>query len=585
MVKFLRMIVNLLKSLYSSLRRFPVSIILAVMTSIVLIILVHLQNNPDKNIKETIGRVAMVLALGFPISLCIKMIIDRLGNVRPAVKSIIYLAEAGVLVLYYFFLLKSFGMVTVSRYTALSITAYLAFLFIPYFFRREGFELYIIKLFTRFLTAAVYSVVLYLGVAAILFTVDKLLGIYISEKLYLDVWICVACIFAPSFFLAGVPALSEQMDLSFFTKLFRVLLLYIVMPIISIYTVILYIYFAKIIITVQWPVGLVAHLVLWYSVISALVIFFITPLKDDNNWVRIFIAWLTKLILPLILMMFVSIAIRINAYGITENRYYVIILGLWAFCIMLYLGFFKARRNIVMLITLSLIAALSVIGPWSSYSVSKFSQNKRFENILLKNGMLKEGKIIKPASEVSKADKIEVSQILDYFSRFHSFNDVKYLPKGFKMNDAEKVFGFSYSYPEYRNAVNKYFAYNSMSAGKSADIKGYDYFVDVKGYTPSSTTLGSGLEFKYDNGKHEMWLTLDGKEIYRNSVSEIARKLYQKYGITEKYQAPPEDMVVTGETEKVRVKIFFQNISGTDESGNGQIKVNSADFYVFIDIK
>ena len=585
MMKLLGIIINLLKSLYSSLRRFPVSIILAIMTTIVMVFLVHVQNYPDNNIKDTLGRIAMILALGFSISLCIKLMFERFSKISPVLKASIYLAEAIVLTLYYFFLLKSFDMVPVSRYIALSIAVYLAFLFTPYFFRREGFELYIIKLFTRFLTAVVYSVVLYLGIAAILFTVDKLLGVNISEKLYLDVWVCVVGIFAPSFFLAGVPTLSEQMDLTYFPKLFRVLLLYIVMPILSIYTVILYIYFAKILITLQWPVGLVSHLVLWYSVIIALVIFFISPLRDENNWVRIFITWLTKLILPLILMMFISIVIRINAYGITENRYYVIVLGLWAFGIMIYLGFFKIRRNIVMLVTLSLIAALSVSGPWSSYSISKFSQNKRFESILLKNSMLKEGKIIKSVTEVPKDDKTEVSQILEYFSRSHTFNDIRYLPKDFKMDDIEKVFGFAYSYPDYSNINGMHFSYNSKPTGEAADIKGYEYFFDVKGYAPISTSLGSDLELKYDNEKHEMWIILNNKEIYRSSVSEFVKQLYKKYGSTEKFEVLPEDMIVTDENEKAKVKIIFQNINGTDEKEDGQLQINSADFYVFLGLK
>ena len=48
-----------------------------------------------------------------------------------------------------------------------------------------------------------------------------------------------------------------------------------------------------------------------------------------------------KAILPLIVMMFISIGIRINAYGLTENRYYVVALGIWAFLVMIYFAFGK----------------------------------------------------------------------------------------------------------------------------------------------------------------------------------------------------------------------------------------------------
>nr|WP_243124588.1 DUF4153 domain-containing protein [Clostridium sp. AWRP] len=86
--------------------------------------------------------------------------------------------------------------------------------------------------------------------------------------------------------------------------------------------------------TKQWPVGLVSHLVLWYSVIVTIVLFFITPIKNNNSWQNNFSKIFPKIILPLIIMMFVSISIRINAYGITEKRYFTLILGIWLFFIM-----------------------------------------------------------------------------------------------------------------------------------------------------------------------------------------------------------------------------------------------------------
>ena len=80
-------------------------------------------------------------------------------------------------------------------------------------------------------------------------------------------------------FLAGIPTKNEKLSLEDYSRLLKVLVLYIVMPLITVYTIILYIYFGKIIITRVWPEGLVSHLVLWYSVISAAVLFFITPLR------------------------------------------------------------------------------------------------------------------------------------------------------------------------------------------------------------------------------------------------------------------------------------------------------------------
>ena len=106
-------------------------------------------------------------------------------------------------------------------------------------------------------------------------------------------------------------------------------------------------------------------------------------------------------------MMFISIGIRIRSYGITENRYFVLVLGLWVLGIMLYFALIKKSNNIIIPITLSIIALNSVFGPLSSFAVSKRSQNKRFQSILLRNNMLEDNKIIKATEAMPTDEKME----------------------------------------------------------------------------------------------------------------------------------------------------------------------------------
>jgi len=80
--------------------------------------------------------------------------------------------------------------------------------------------------------------------------------------------------------------IGQTFYVSSYPRLLKALLIYIVLPIIIVYTAILYAYFARIIITWQWPAGIVAQLVLWYAVMSAIVLFMISPISDDNRWVK-----------------------------------------------------------------------------------------------------------------------------------------------------------------------------------------------------------------------------------------------------------------------------------------------------------
>jgi hypothetical protein len=214
----------------------------------------------------------------------------------------------------------------------------------------------------------------------------------------------------------------------------RILLTYIVIPLITIYTIILYAYFAKILITWEWPKGLVSHLVIWYTALSIGVIFLITPLIETDKISRYFKGLFPKLVLPILLMMFLSIGQRIFQYGITENRYYILVLGIWITLIMIYFSVKKQLKNIIIPISLSILVLNSVIGPFSSYSISKYSQNRRLNAILNRNLMISGDTIIRNKN-VSKDDKREINNIIHYFINNHSLDDVKVLSDNFKIAD------------------------------------------------------------------------------------------------------------------------------------------------------
>lgn len=584
-MKIFKLLKNLLIGLYLSIKRFPVSIGLATAVSILGMIVFHNHNELSGDTRDILNRISMVLALGIPISLSLKLIFERKADIPKSIKILAYAAGGIFLVLYYLFLLNDFRMVSISRYVALTLAFYLAAMVTSYFIGRAGFELYVIKLFTRFFVTGLYSVILFGGIAAILFTIDKLLGVNIDEKLYMDIWISVVGIFAPCFFLAGVPQHDQEFETADYAKFLKVLLLYIIIPLIIAYTTILYIYFAKLLITFIWPIGMVANLVLWYGVITAVVFFFIAPLTKELRWVRLFVFWLSKIILPLLLMMFVSVGIRVKAYGITENRYYVIVLGLWVLGVMIYLSLSKMKRSIILPVSLAVIATLAVVGPWSSFSISKYSQSGRLENLLVKNQLLENNKIVKAGKDVSKADKGEISAILGYFSSNHDFKDIQYLPKNFSMDKMEEVFGFPSTYYSYNGRDTRYFYYNSFSVNEPVDIRGYDYLFMGRNYDTAPKARGEKLKVKYDYQSTVIHITLDDKEVYRKNASDFAKELYKKYGYKDKNDMDPVDATFIDENQQIRVKFVFQSLGGEVNTPTDEVKINGVEFYTLVSLK
>ncbi len=573
-------LVNGLKnSIKESVKRFPISILLSIATVITLI---YMGENPGN--QEDLRRVAMVLALGVPISLCVQLFFERKNGISKKLKYFCYIIVAIFLGIYGYLFLKDLNMVEVTRYIGLLIISILGFFFIPYINKDESFEMYVIKILGRIFTTVLYSIVLYLGLAAILFTIDYLLEIQVEGQMYYYTWLTVVGVFAQCFFLGGIPEKGENIEVQKYSKVFKILMLYIVMPLISIYTLILYIYFCKVIITRQWPEGLVSHLVLWYGVISVGTLFLISPLKEFSQWVSNFTKILPKVILPLIVLMFISMGIRVNAYGITENRYYVFVLGIWVFGSMGYYSISKKKKNILLLISLAIITFISICGPISSYSISKYSQNKRFEKLLIANNMLESGKIIKSTGSVSKGDKSEINSILDYFNRKHELKDLKYLPDNFTLSDTEEVLGITYSNTYYGDNY-EYFNYFSEESAKSIEIRGYEYLFNVNGYQMNEGKSNKGISIDYSRESNELKILDNGKEVYNKDLNEYYSTIIDNYGINDKSSIPVENMQFEDETDKAKVKIIIKNLSGRKNFNSEDIEDLNVEFSILIKIK
>lgn len=581
---------NNLISLYISLKRFPASIFVTAAAGVLLIILNHLGTSLNQHTQDIITRINMVLFLGYPIFLCSKLLWERhkKENATPTfLHLLILLPGIFILIVYYYFLLPNFEMMSLSRYAAITMTSYLCFHFIPYFYKRESFELYTVQLLIRFFTTILYTFVLYAGLSAILFAINKLLAVNFSDKLYLDFFFGVASLFAPWFFMAGIPESEHTFSQESYPKLLKILFLYIIMPLLTIYGVILYIYFAKILITRQWPVGLVAHLVIWYSVISTIILFFITPFLQENKWVKGFSKWYPWSILPILGIMFVSIGIRIQAYGVTENRYFLVVLGLWVTGSMIYLCLAKVRVNMPILVSLAAIILLSVFGPWSSYSISIWSQNHRLEGILVKYDRLQNGKLQSSSKTIGQKDENEINQILTYFSNTNRLNYIKIFPKNFKLDQTKNLIGFDYQIPTIVGSTpnQTYFMYNAYSQGKVVDIKGYDAYFDLKNYGSPVVMINKGLEVKYDYTSMKIQLFLDGNSVYEKQLTTFGKQLYDKYGLRNVENLSPADMTFIEENDKIRMKLVLLNVNGIKEQKNNPPIIQGLDFYILIQVK
>lgn len=567
----------------NSLKRFPITIGISSLLAFLLIYLIEAQ--PTGDIKETLEKIALTLGLGILVSLCIVLLIEKFFQNNRLYSILLYFAGGLFLVLYYFVFLDDLGNAAVYRYVGTVLFLVLAFLFIPRIKNSKDYEYYILDVLQGFAITFIYSFVLYAGISVILLTINQLFEIDIKSELYLYTFIIVVFIFAVSLFLSKLPSIEKEYNNVIYNKSLKVLLTYIVIPLISIYTIILYLYFAKIIITGIWPRGLVSHLVLWYSTLSVGVIFLLTPIMEENRVAKLFYKVFPKVILPILLMMFLSIYQRVAQYGITENRYFIIVLGLWVLGIMIYFSLKKSLRNIIIPISLAIVVLISVYGPLSSFSIAKFSQNRRFEKILKANNMLIDDKIV-PNEKVSKEDQREISNIISYFSRNHSISDIKYLPVDFTVGDMESIMGFEYN-PYFVLPVDKFrYFYYAINSEEPINVGEFEYLVNINSWQENEIELGE-LIVKYNRQNNLLTIKMGDAVLLQQDMLVFTNDIYNRMSSEAndvKNLISMKDMtydVIPNDANNYYFRFIIRSVSGRVDEGD-KVEMDSIEFILLV---
>lgn len=576
-----------LLNMRNSIKRFPITILISIIFAILQIYINEQGYDISRDLREMYNRLTMVVGLGIPLSLFIGLIKENFLRENKIKEVGIYIIGLLFLVFYYNFLILDFRLIPIARYVGLMLFLFLGIFYISGFKKDEHYEFRVMTLFFNFTITFIYSVVLFLGISAIIFTIDKLFDVNIDEKYYFYMFLIVTFVFGISLFLSKFPKKEEEFKDYDYTTSLKVLLNYIVIPLITVYTIILYVYFVKILITWQWPKGLVSHLVIWYSTLSVFIIFLITPILETNKISKAFKIWFPKVVLPILVMMFMSIWQRVDQYGITENRYFIIALGLWVTFIMLYYSFKNPLKNIIIPITLSLVVLNSVFGPFSSFSISRNSQNYRLIKLLEENNILEDGNIVKSAS-VSKEGQREISNIVHYFNKNHSINELKAFSNDFNIDKFEEVLGFAYSPNLYIDNPynNQYFYYHLANTERVLDIQGFDYYANLNIWNTFNMKMDD-MDLSYDRNNFSLELKQGNTILFKEDLKEIGLGIHNKLKATNnegKEVNNLEDMMFEKDYGNVRIKMIFNNISGNYKN-NEEVSIENLEYLILIDKK
>lgn len=596
---------NLIQNVKQVITRFPSEMMYAILATVAGIVYASSKyGNP--NILDTCVRLMMTANLGLLLSFATSLFCR--SRAIDGVKQIIFKIAAVLLSILFFFLINPFVYeADIIRFFSLSFTlhllvAYAAFLKPD---QVQGFWQFNKTLFLRFLTSVLYSAVLYAGIAAAMASVHFLFSINITSTAYMILWIVIAFLFNTLFFLSGVPEDLETLSQDFsYPKGLKIFTQYVLIPLATLYVVILISYEVKILISWNLPKGLVSSLILGYAVFGILSVLLIFPIRgqEENQWIKTYSRSFYLLMLPLLALLFLAVGTRIFNYGITPLRYFLILLALWLLFITLYFLFSK-RQNIKLIpVSLSVFILLSVYGPQSAFSVSKYSQRNVLIQFFKKNNSFTDGKFT-PVNrkKIKPKDGYSALSALNYLFKSYGTKAVEpYLNINLnKLTDSINLLkdknGNSVSYSNYEKEnkkedwIKKYlglnqfagYAYNvdynedsvqirksynfSIKEKTGFNVKGFDYILEETGIAFNSLQYKdeyihiqrdhldtSKVSIQINGEKTTFDLRQKATDLIKNQV-QVKKYLYinpDSYNNDKKsYQIPDELLMITKETK------------------------------------
>lgn len=494
MSKFGKFVAKTFANIFAMALRFP-AVLVALAVSMVCVSLLINENIMDDDI---VGRLIVTCVFTAFLGVAAVFFCERF-KINKMIQLIInvFVLIAGVI---YFFIFTSdewpwteFAYLAVFCFTLLAL-----FLFIPTYRKAADFGKVLLVHVKSAFTALLYSVVIFAGLSIIYFSIDFLL-LHMNEDIIAHIANIVFLFFMPVYYLALLPNFNATDDAAKqkneedakYPKVLAVLVSYILIPLFAVFSGVLIAYIVKIVLTQVWPVGEIGPMVLGYSVSGY--ILYMLSLKLDNKFALAFRKLFPFFLIPMVVLQIVSCAIRINAYGVTEPRYYLVLIGVFSICGALYLIFAKVKNASKIVLLAALFAILSILPGIGAFGISKISQSHRLENILEQNNMLKGGALV-PGNQVSESDKSDITSIVDYMSEMKYLNSLEWFPEELKDKDIltsiefKDAFGFEPYYSGVPSEKFQYY-YAMIDPLEQLEIDGYTTFFQIDLYNAEHSEL------------------------------------------------------------------------------------------------
>jgi hypothetical protein len=403
--------------LLTALRQFPVSCLFACVGSVSALLLV------DNDNSDILAKLLLASYLTFLAGILVE--VWARSNTEHFLAKIILILPFLIFAGWYLYLPNDFDQLKqyeeqhlAYQYAGWTLILHLIISFIPYLrvSQEEDFWEYNKNLFLRIAESVLFSLVIFIGLSVALLALDKLFGLEVKGEWYLRLFIFQAGIFNSLYFLSKYPKVDYNGLVSPPQQSYLVFSQYILIPIALVYLILLYAYGGKIVIENELPRGWIGQLTLWFSVVGIItwLLNYFNSKFSDSAWTKVYINHFFKFLTVPIILLFVAITVRLNDYGLTENRYIVATLAVWLAILVVLFGWLKKPHIRFIPISLAILAAFSIFsGPLDMFSSTLRNQSHRLKKALVENNLLADGAFSKEIiSDLPDSIKFQISNLI-----------------------------------------------------------------------------------------------------------------------------------------------------------------------------
>lgn len=565
--------------------RFPMAMLTALLGTVIGIALIHIDE------PSFYPSILMTLVLGFPLFIAIVFFGEQRAWSLDK-KLIVNSAAAIFLIAYYFWLPDKIFEAQHSffiRYIMWAIGFILLITFVP--FLRENEEKVVDRfwhynriLFFSLALTALWAFAIQAGLSIAIASVDFLFNVDIDSERYMELWAIIVGLFSTTFFLSRIPKdiryFEETDD---YPKELRLFSQYVLVPLGTLYFLILYAYVVRILILWEWPKGTLAYMILGFSLLGVFTYVSLYPLRDKISWVRKAGSIFYIVLIPQVGMLFWALWFRISQYAFTEKRYFVFVFGWWLLVMAIYFLVGKKKDIRIIPITIFIIALLSSFGPWGAFSVSERSQINRFEALLIKNNLLVDNRVQKSTGEISFEDQREISAVIRYLNKVHGLDGIQpwfsvdlstledkdgdgrrwYTSYILPEKVVEEIIGIEYIEQwEAIDSEDKYFNFYTgyQESTRLFDVSQYDYLITFEGILEGTVEINNAsYGFKINNDSGNFVILKNENLIAQASFHELLDELFQE---GRQNNLEQDKMKIEFNNENVSFSLNFVYLSG-----------------------